>query len=217
MRSASIWDATTSSCLVCIHAEQPEIRRRERAHRDARAEVADDVVCAVTPQHFYAVGFGSETSRRPATKKYEGSSKLPGVSTRPTSAPITVTKRAARARAASFSRPLASSAPIKVHNQRAVVAAVGLSFDRRARCFGSQVLRGENIVEAPAHVSFPHVPPRCPPGEKRSVVRIEVSSDVPQCTSFKDSLDESALLGPLAYQTRVAQLGMDVIFCPGHV
>src|SRR5262249_59516777 len=68
----------------------------------------------------------------------------------------------------------------------------------------------EHVVEPPSDVALSHVAPRRPPREELIVVRIERPPDVDQPSLGEDPLEELPLLRPLAYDVRLALLGVDV-------
>ena len=94
-------------------------------------------------------------------------------------------------------------------DHRRVVAGADVLLHRARDGARREAGAGEHVVEPPADVALPHVPPGRPPREQAVVVRIERAADVDEAAA-DDPLEQRALLRQLADRARLSLLRVHV-------
>ena len=84
--------------------------------------------------------------------------------------------------------------------------------DARAASAGAR----QHVIDPPANVTLPKVPPRRPPGEELVVVGVERAADIDQ-PGVEQPREQRALLRPRADLIRLAFLRMHVALFAGDV
>src|SRR3989442_14180557 len=97
-----------------------------------------------------------------------------------------------------------------------VIAGPHVFLHRTCRHPGGERLAAEHVIEPPAALPLPHVPPRRPPREPTVIAGIERSADVHEAAA-QNPLDHRALLGKLANRARLALLWMHVALGAGDI
>jgi hypothetical protein len=98
-----------------------------------------------------------------------------------------------------------------------VVACAKLGEYGASRNAGCGRLARQYIIEPPAYVLLPHVPPGRPPREKLIVGGIQGPPDIDHPSTGEHTLKKLPLVGPLTDGIGLAFLGMNILVGPGDV
>src|SRR5262249_54083751 len=99
--------------------------------------------------------------------------------------------------------PRAPTLSLECSDDGRVIAGANVFLHRTTGRALRERLAREDVIEPPADIPLPHVPPRRPPREQPVVIGIERASEIDESV-IDDALDDRSLLGQLSDRARLA-------------